>query len=504
MKKASVRCKEMMRRNKFPFLAALAIGLCTHFFAMTHNLLTYDSLWNIYSDQNMISSGRQFLTFACGVSSFYNLPWVNGLLALIYLALTTCAVVYVFDVNDKLSMFLIAGILVTFPSVTATFCYAFTVDGYMLGLFMAVMAYYLATKYKWGFAFAIPILGISLGIYQAYMSATIILCILGLTRDLLSNDKFKNLLIRGIKYVGMGIGAYVFYVVTLKIMLKAEHIELSGYQGSDKVGSLDFAVIPTGLKTAFKSSIGFLIHSGVLTQNIFMKISLVAIVLLTAYFTVRRLMNFKGRELLWRTVSVIALICMIPFAMSYVAILSPDIFYHVLLRMAVFVLFVFPFVIGTDIKEKVSLKILYITTAIMIFSFIISANICYFNLNERYEKTYAMSVRLVERLEATPEYHVGDSVAILGGFPGATNYPSTDITAETLVGFFGVDGDYCANSTEKYAEFMKHYLGVTIHTIDYAKELEIAASEEYADMKPFPSAESIKRIDGVWVIRLND
>lgn len=504
MRKASGICKEMFRKNKFPFLSAMAIGLCTHFFAMTHNLLTFDSLWNIYSDQNMISSGRQFLTFACGISSFYDLPWVNGFLALIYLALTACVIVHAFDITDKVAMFLISGLVVTFPSVAATFCYSFTVDGYMLGLLLAVLAYYISSRYKWGFIAGVPILGVSLGIYQAYMSATIILCILGLIQGILMNEKIKSLLIRGLKYVAMGAGAYIFYVVTLRIMLRIEKTELSGYQGSDKVGSLDFSGIPFGLKTAAQSSIDFLRYSGVLAQNIFMKVSLVAIVLLTAYFIVRRLLSFKGKELAWRTAFVIMLLAMIPFAMSYIAILSPYTYYHILIRMSVVVLFIFPFVMGMEIKEKISSKVLCTATAIMIFSFIISANVCYFNMNERYEKTYAMSVRIVERLEALPDYQVGDSVAILGGLPSATNYPSTDITAETLVGFFGVDGDYCVNSTEKYAEFMKHYLGVTIQTIDYSKELEIAASDEYANMKPFPSAESISQIDGVWVIRLND
>ena len=56
------------------FFGTLLVGLIAHLPAMTHNLPTYDTFWNIYSNQDMITSGRQFLTFACGLSSFYNLP----------------------------------------------------------------------------------------------------------------------------------------------------------------------------------------------------------------------------------------------------------------------------------------------------------------------------------------------------------------------------------------------------------------------------------------------
>lgn len=504
MNKSNAKIKSFFTAIMFPFLATFILGLTAHFYAMTHNLLTYDSMWNIYSNQNMITSGRQFLMFACGISSFYDLSWVNGILSLLYISLSVALICLTFDIKDKISTVMVAGIIVAFPSVAATFCYSFTVDGYMLALLLSVVSFVLAYKYKWGFLPAVFTLGISLGIYQAYMSVTIVLCVIGLVKDILDNDKIKNVFIKGLKFAFMGLFSYVFYVITLKLMLSLEGMSLSGYQGSDKVMAVSLSSIPAGLKAAFTSSRLFLMYSGVLTQNIFMKIAIVIFAALSIYFVIVRLCAFKGRDLIIRIVCVLALLMVLPFGISYVAIISPDTFYHILLRMSVSMLFVFPFAIYKDIKEKISVKVLACAGAVMAFSFIISANICYFNMNERYEKTYAFCVRLVDRIEQTPGYKQGDEIAILGGLPSSTNYPLTDITGDTLVGFFGVDGDYCVNSADKIAEFSKHYLGVTLNIPDFERQLELVSCDEYNDLEPFPSAKSIGRIDGVWVVRLND
>lgn len=504
MNTSNNKVKQFGKSIMFPFTATFVLGLITHMFAMTHNFLTYDSMWNIYSDQNMITSGRQFLMFACGISSFYDLPWVNGILSLIYIGLTVALICRIFDIKDKVSVILIGGLIVAFPTVSATFCYSFTVDGYMLAFLLAVLSFVLAYKYKWGFLPAVLTLGVSLGIYQAYMSVTIVLCVIGLVKDVLDGGKYKNILTKGLKFVFMGLMSYVFYVATLKLMLALEGQSLSGYQGSDKVMAFNLASIPEGLKAAFTSSRLFLMYSGVLAQNIWMKIALVLFVLLSGYLVIRRLCMFKGKEIVFRTLCVAALLMVLPFGISYVAIISPGTFYHILLRMSVAFLFVFPFVIYKEIKEKVSYKILVASSIVMIVSFMVSANICYFNMNERYEKTYSFCVRLVDRIEQTPGYEQGDEIAILGGAPSTSNYPTTDITGETLVGFFGVDGDYCTNSSEKFAEFIKHYIGVTLNTVDFDRQLELVSCDEYNELKPFPAADSIKQIDGVWVVRLND
>ena len=140
---------------------------------------------------------------------------------------------------------------------------------------------------------------------------------------------------------------------------------------------------------------------------------------------------------------------------------------------------------------------------VLIFQFGIVANIIAFNMNERYEKTYAICVRMVDRLEQTEGYETGTKVALLGGVLDASYYPDTDITQGDLVGYFGVSGTMCIGDTAKFAEFSEHYLNVTIKTIPLSEELQIAQTEEFAQMPKFPAEGSIGFIGDVLVIKWN-
>lgn len=495
------------------FFGCVICGLIAYMYIMTNNFLTYDSMWNIYSDQDMITSGRQFLTYACGISSFYNLPWVNGVLAILYLALTSVVVVEGLGIESKIGAALSGGLLVTFPAVASTFCYIFTIDGYMLAVLLSALAFLFTDRKKWGFLGGIVCLGVSIGIYQAYLSFTIILCILRLLLDVIEKDNLKDIWSKIWRYVVMGIGGYVFYVVTLKLMLRIEGVTLSGYQGTDKVGSFSVADLPEGMISAVKNFVNFLRWSNVLTTTEIMKYSLVCLLCGAVVLYVGLLIRSKCSKKVIRVLLVTVLVVAIPFGSNIVNILSPDTFFHLLMRYSWVLFFVFSLALCEHIswqekRKNIQLKkalvlCICICNAIFIFSFSVMANVVAFNMNERYEKTYATCLRIVERIEQTEGYSTGTKVAILGGFPDSTSYPPTDITADDLVGYFGASGELCANSTQKYAEFMKHYMNVTIETIPGEEEIRIAGTETFMEMPKFPAEGSVGYIDDILVIKLN-
>ena len=134
------------------------------------------------------------------------------------------------------------------------------------------------------------------------------------------------------------------------------------------------------------------------------------------------------------------------------------------------------------------------------YQFMLMDNIAYFNMNERYEKTYSLCLRIADRLEQTPGFEHGMPVAILGGVPA---YPSTDTTRDDLIGYFGVTSDYAIGSTEHFAEFMSHYMNITLNTITFEEELELVETEEFKNCPKFPDEGCIMQIDGVWVIKIN-
>lgn len=59
------------------FFAALLIGLIAHFYKLVNWLPNWDALVFRYDAQDMTHFGRYFLSLVCGLSSYYELPWLN-------------------------------------------------------------------------------------------------------------------------------------------------------------------------------------------------------------------------------------------------------------------------------------------------------------------------------------------------------------------------------------------------------------------------------------------
>ena len=498
---------------KVAFAASVLMGIGAYAYIMSNHFLTYDSMWNLYSDQDMITSGRQFLMYACGIGSYYDLPWINGVLAILYLALTSVLVTEGFGIQSKMGAALTGGLLVTFPAVASTFCYTYTVDGYMLAVLLAALAFFLADRKKWGFAAGIVLLGVSMGIYQAYLSFTILLCVLRLLLDMIERDSLKAVWWKAFRYVLMGIGSYAFYVVTLKLMLKWKGEAISGYQGTDRIGSFSLSGLPAGFKAAWGNFINFARWSNVLTTTELMKYAFVVMTVLAVLSFAYLFIREKRYTSIARIFGVLVLTAVIPFGATIVNVLSPDTYFHLLMRLPWALFFVFAVALCERMNfkgrkmiarlKKISVGCVAICAGILIFQFAVIANVVAFNMNERYEKTYATCIRIADRIEQSEGYTVGTKVAILGGYPDVSYYPPTDITEQDLIGYFGSDGELCVNSTEKYAEFMKHYLNITITTISEAEEIDLTQTTEFKVMPKFPENGSVDFIGDILVIKLN-
>ena len=160
---------KIKREWELAFLAAAVTALLVHMPALLMDVPNHDGLDSMYFDQNMITSGRWFLMVACGFSSFYTIPWVIGLLGILFLSLAAAALTEALELKKPWVIVVCSGLLASFPALASTFAYVFTLDGYMLALLLAVLAVVLTKKYQKGFLAGGVCLAFSLGIYQAYL-----------------------------------------------------------------------------------------------------------------------------------------------------------------------------------------------------------------------------------------------------------------------------------------------------------------------------------------------
>ena len=135
---------------KIAFLSAFVLGILIHLPVMLSDIPNHDGLSSMYFDQNMITSGRWFLSVACGFSSYFTIPWIIGLIGLLWLALAAVVLTELLELTDPPVITAVSGLLVSFPALASTFAYVFTMDGYMMALFLAILAVLFTKKYKKG------------------------------------------------------------------------------------------------------------------------------------------------------------------------------------------------------------------------------------------------------------------------------------------------------------------------------------------------------------------
>ena len=137
---------------------------------------------------------------------------------------------------------------------------------------------------------------------------------------------------------------------------------------------------------------------------------------------------------------------------------------------------------------------------ILVIHYGVTDNIAYFNLEKKYEKTYAYCLRLVDRMEQTEGYYTGIPVAMVG-VQGSDVMPETDITGDVTSNMIGMTGDYLVYTDTNYQAFLKNYLGVTINLVPDEEMERIYHSEEYRALNSFPGEGSMKVVDGVLYIK---
>ena len=167
------------------FFSAVFFGLAAHLFKITNFIPNWDSLLNLYNDQNKTNLGRCFLGFACSFSTYYDLPWINGFLSLIYVGLSAVCVSELFEIKSRISLVLIGGLMATFPTVTSTLAYNYTADGYFLALLCMCLAVIVCVRFYRRLLLAAVLIAFGLGIYQAYITFAMMLMLIYLVDELL-------------------------------------------------------------------------------------------------------------------------------------------------------------------------------------------------------------------------------------------------------------------------------------------------------------------------------
>ena len=188
---------------RWTFVMAVVMGLVTHMYAFTNDLLNHDDIYHLLQCEYGAQSGRWFLPIVLGWDGSYSMPWLIGALSVFCLALTACFTVSLLRIQGRLGALITVTLLVAYPTVVATFSYMFTADAYFFGLFLASFAAYAAARMpRMGLPLGAVALILSLGIYQSYFPVAAVLMVGALLFDTLDGElSLGRLFLRGVKMV---------------------------------------------------------------------------------------------------------------------------------------------------------------------------------------------------------------------------------------------------------------------------------------------------------------
>lgn len=505
-----------MGPEKAAFFSVLVFGLLTHIHIFSVNYIFHDSV-TLDNLGYTYSSGRWALGFlddaARRTLGAYQLPFINGFISIGLIAITVLILIRTLKVKSVVTAAFIGMMLVSFPSVASHFAFMFTAPPYFLSMLMATLAVYLINERcsTLRFASAVALTTFSIGIYQAYLSFSISLALAIVIIDGLRNEKeFIGLIKKGLVFVSMLIIGLILYLSINKLIISAKGIELTAYQGLNKIGRIDFALLPKAIYQCYYDQLkpSWL---GIITSLFERKVSFIVIILGSAVFL--RLVWLSKAKMETRLL-LIFLAVISPLALNSVYLMSPGSMngVHSLMRMSLCFTYILPVLYVEILCEKAGrhkgicvdrllAAVLSIVLAVVPPMYCYRNNTAYLNAELAEEQAEAYLASMVTRIRSTEGYRDELPVAYIGFGIKDQSFDRLPTYGKIYTYILSFSLEDMLN-TDLWQEFCAIHLGwdpAEVEDTDYYCGLE-----QVQQMPCYPDDGSICVIDGAVVVKFSN
>ena len=495
---------------KFCFVAGLLVGLLAHLYKISNWLPNWDGLVFRYDAQNMVALGRWFLPVVCSFSSFYDLPFLNGLIAIVFHALGAVCICRILNVRRKITACLIGGVIVSFPTVTSVMMYSYIAAGYSIAFFLSVLAAHFLTRERPHYLLAAVLIALSMGIYQAYVTVTIMLVLLKLIDDMLYNHvdlgtAFK----KALPMLLSGAAGAVLYAVVLKVLLSVLSVRLLDYQGigsSVALSSINLRDSLYVIKETFLNCF-FDLSGGI---NVYVALNIFVLFATLAYSVV----HIAKEQLCKKPATLISIILLCLFLVvsaGALAFINAGIDYHNLMRMAYVVFYLFFLILyerGSGTSEthtRIKCWVVLLAGLAIMTNQVVIANVSYHKAQMAYEKSYGVLMRIADRIEQTPEADGCSRLLVLGALENSEAYSVNlppDITGITDGYIIRADDESVNQSI--LCSALSDYCEKDYTFVSGTEKDRFAQREDVRAMTSWPSGDCVAVIDDTLVIKLSE
>lgn len=413
-------CQTKLKKEyKFAFVVTFLITLLIHLYKFANTLPNQDSVYCYYSNLNIIGLGRWALSAACGISSFYDLPWVIGLMSCLFISLTVVVIVALLRLKNPVLIGLTGALLASAPGTTETFFYMFTADGYMIAMFLAALGVYFTRieEGRWThWVLGGVCLCVSCGIYQSYVSFGLILAICYFIDDLFRSGHSKQESLKWVlrQAVLYAVSLAVYYVIW-KLCLRFSGTEAKEYLGISEVGKLNAGMITGGLIGAVKATVLYFLQWNPLEHG-FTPYTVLNLFFfaLTLFGLVAAVVKSGILQRKWAVaLLILCLVAIMPFACVW-GFTSEDLIFRPMMLQCLVLLYLLGALLCEQWTKPSVKNAMGILLAVVVFNNALMANICYFHMQLAYERTYADGVEIMMEIHDLQDEYDFDKIAVVG------------------------------------------------------------------------------------------
>ena len=514
--------KEWFSDNKkLALIIALIIGFITHAVLLSVIVLSPDGLWNAlhYSAGEVeTTSGRWAINMIDSLRKNMAFPTITTTISIIITAVTAVFVVDFFDFKSKFSIAVTASFLAVSPCLALTLLYSYTADAYAYAFLFAVLAAWCIyrEKYKiFNCILAAIFTMLTLALYQCYLGAIVVLCIMRPIVDILRNKKnYKELFTRiGISIIVVAIGIGLYWI-SERIALNIYGTELSSYGGASDISISNMIKNLKGtIIKVYKDFLRFFFRDDVIcntnmSRPTFYKILYAMIGLALLIILIFRKTETKKKKIIDAGLVIFAIFG-IPCGVNIIGIIAPDTVFYALNSAQI--MLVIPFLMAIleeyTFKRGVILKYVALLMCLIIgVTYYLADNVSYFGVRLKYNQAYSMTLRMVDRIENAEGYSSDKPWAIVGIIDSGNTIPVTDLYFLTYGGYVNgpiFHGNYWG-SIETWKKFIQIFLGIQPTFASPEAYYKVCGTEEFQQMPLFPNPGSVKEIDGLMVVKFTN
>jgi len=516
------KLKELITEEKFKFVSIITTlyMLAAHGYMYLNTIFSHDSMKIIYWGESLlydsVEIGRYIIPLYLLIRGKYYPPFLVGMLSIIFMIIFIYFIILLFDIKNKKHIAIISGIISTSCTITLlNATYIEYSDMYILSFLLAIISLYILLKTKIRFKTIISIILfiISMGIYQTAFPIFLTLLFIYTIIEILKKNDIKRCFKVLCKNTVICSIASVIYFIIYKLVLLVLKIKPSNcYNSVNEVAKFNsIKDMLLMIKNQYKITIHFIHHPSTYYNHLVFFIN-ICLIIITIYMIYRIIKTNKYK--LFPKVLITILLLSLTFIVNCTFFLANGVI-HELMILPMFLLYLLLIVIfdrSIEQKDKIfkhnyilARKLYSFSIAcfcIMIFSAIIYSNQIYLKKNMEFESTKLTMNRIIQNIENMDEYDIKKTPIVFIGYlhSGPLAYEKPELDYKGV----GQERMYGLTYYRTYKQFLNYYMGYPVEVLDEETATKYSEKEEVKNMKPFPSKESYKIVDGVLVIKLSD